>query len=240
MAQWWLILLGLWTVLPSLAGGKLLNVCMNSKHHKQEPGPEDKLYFECMPWKDNACCTRDTSWEAHLDEPLLFNFSMTHCGLLTPLCHKHFIQAICFYECSPNLGPWIQPVVPNRQEEQRLWDVPLCLEDCEEWWKDCRTSHTCKADWLHGWVWDQVKSLLSIGLQFTALHLLHLILQQLWLQIMALRLREHHLVANRLEQAETELSLLLPGPTRARIPIPAPYCLSWLLRHGRNQLSPLH
>lgn len=41
------------------------------------------------------------------------------------------------------------------QEEQRLWDVPLCLEDCEEWWKDCRTSHTCKADWLHGWVWDQ-------------------------------------------------------------------------------------
>ncbi|EDL78457.1 rCG31683, isoform CRA_a [Rattus norvegicus] len=158
MAQWWLILLGLWTVLPSLAGGKLLNVCMNSKHHKQEPGPEDKLYFECMPWKDNACCTRDTSWEAHLDEPLLFNFSMTHCGLLTPLCHKHFIQAICFYECSPNLGPWIQPVVPNRQEEQRLWDVPLCLEDCEEWWKDCRTSHTCKADWLHGWVWDQGKN----------------------------------------------------------------------------------
>lgn len=81
---------------------------------------------------------------------------------------------------------------------------------------------------------NKVESLLSIGLQFTALHLLHLILQQLWLQIMALRLREHHLVANRLEQAETELSLLLPGPTRARIPIPAPYCLSWLLRHRKK------
>lgn len=25
---------------------KLRNVCMNSKRHKQEPGPEDKLYGE--------------------------------------------------------------------------------------------------------------------------------------------------------------------------------------------------
>lgn len=78
---------------------------------------------QCMPWKDNACCTRTTSWEAHLDEPLLFNFSMTHCGLLTPLCHKHFIQAICFYECSPNLGPWIQPV--RRQEADPCNTLPL-------------------------------------------------------------------------------------------------------------------
>lgn len=46
MAQWWQILLGLWTVLPTLAGDKLLNVCMNSKRHKQEPGPEDSLYME--------------------------------------------------------------------------------------------------------------------------------------------------------------------------------------------------
>jgi hypothetical protein len=46
MAQWWQILLGLWAVLPTLAGDKLLSVCMNSKRHKQEPGPEDELYQE--------------------------------------------------------------------------------------------------------------------------------------------------------------------------------------------------
>ncbi|XP_005084100.1 sperm-egg fusion protein Juno [Mesocricetus auratus] len=149
MAQWWQILLGLWTVVPTVAGDKAVNVCMKAKHHKQEPGPEDKLFLECSPWKDNACCTFSTSWEAHLDELSSFNFSMMHCGLLTPGCHKHFIQAVCLHECSPNLGPWIQLVVPNRQEE-RVWRVPLCWEDCEEWWEDCSSSYTCKSDWLSG------------------------------------------------------------------------------------------
>ncbi|XP_075824116.1 sperm-egg fusion protein Juno isoform X1 [Microtus pennsylvanicus] len=167
MAQWWQILLGLWAVMPTSSGDKPVNICMNAKHHKQEPGPEDKLYLECAPWKDNACCTLTTSWEAHLDESLLFNFSMMHCGLLTPMCHKHFIQAICFHECSPNLGPWIQlispalssctQVAPNRPEE-RVWGVPLCREDCEEWWKDCSSSYTCKSNWRSGWDWSQGKN----------------------------------------------------------------------------------
>ncbi|MEJ1272755.1 IZUMO1 receptor JUNO [Cricetulus griseus] len=132
--------------MSTVTGDKPVNICMNAKHHKREPGPEDKLFLECVPWKDNACCTFTTSWEAHLDELLFFNFSMLHCGLLTPVCHKHFIQAVCLHECSPNLGPWIQLVVPNRQEEQ-VQGVPLCLEDCEEWWEDCRSSYTCKSNW---------------------------------------------------------------------------------------------
>lgn len=78
-----------------------------------------------MPWRASACCTLATSWEAHLEESSFFNFSMTHCGLLTPACHKHFIQAICFHECSPNLGPWIQPV--RRQEADPFNALPLIL-----------------------------------------------------------------------------------------------------------------
>lgn len=46
MAQWWQILLELWMVMPTLSGDKPVNICMNAKHHKQEPGPEDKLYLE--------------------------------------------------------------------------------------------------------------------------------------------------------------------------------------------------
>ena len=65
---------------------------------------------QCIPWKDNACCTASTSWEAHLDVSLLYNFSLVHCGLMMPDCQRHFLQAICFYQCSPNLGPWIQQV----------------------------------------------------------------------------------------------------------------------------------
>lgn len=47
MDRSWLLLLGLWTVAPpTWAGDELLNVCMNTKHHKREPGPEDQLYKE--------------------------------------------------------------------------------------------------------------------------------------------------------------------------------------------------
>ncbi|XP_006834000.1 PREDICTED: probable folate receptor delta [Chrysochloris asiatica] len=162
MPWWWRLLLGLWTVMPIWSGDKLLNVCMNTKHHKREPGPEDKLYEECIPWKDNACCTAHTSWEAHLEASPLHNFSLTHCGLLTPSCQKHFIQTLCFYECSPNLGPWIRQVDPRGQGEC-IVNVPLCWEDCERWWTDCRTSYTCKSNWKGGWVWSQGKNRCPAG-----------------------------------------------------------------------------
>ncbi|XP_040486622.1 sperm-egg fusion protein Juno [Ursus maritimus] len=162
MKRWWQLLLGLWTVMPPIwAGDELLNVCMNTKHHKREPGPEDKLYEECIPWQDNACCTAGTSWEAHLDASLLYTFSLLHCGVMMPGCEKHFLQAICFYECSPNLGPWIQKVrrlgrggrrrVDSSGPGERILDVPLCQEDCEQWWEDCRTSYTCKSNWHGDW-----------------------------------------------------------------------------------------
>ncbi|XP_077915305.1 sperm-egg fusion protein Juno [Halichoerus grypus] len=162
MERWWQLLLGLWTVTPpTWAGDELLNVCMNTKHHKREPGPEDKLYEECLPWQDNACCTAGTSWEAHLDVSLLYNFSLLHCGVMMPGCEKHFLQAVCFYECSPNLGPWIRKVrrlgwgggrhMDSGGPGERILDAPLCQEDCEQWWEDCRTSYTCKSNWHGSW-----------------------------------------------------------------------------------------
>ncbi|XP_032215828.1 sperm-egg fusion protein Juno [Mustela erminea] len=154
----WLLLLGLWTVAPpTWAGDELLNVCMNTKHHKREPGPEDQLYKECNPWRGNACCRADTSLNTHLDLPLLYNFSLHHCGVMLPDCEKHFLQAICLYQCSPNLGPWIQKLDSGGPGE-RILEVPLCREDYEQWWEDCRTSYTCKADW-HGWDRTEGKNL---------------------------------------------------------------------------------
>lgn len=44
-------MLGLWIVMPIWAGDKRLNVCMKTKHHKLEPGPEDRLYDE-VQWPD--------------------------------------------------------------------------------------------------------------------------------------------------------------------------------------------
>lgn len=131
---------------------ELLNVCMDAKHHKTKPGPEDKLHDQCSPWKRKACCSVNTSQELHKDNSRLYNFNWDHCGKMTSACKRHFIQDSCLYECSPNLGPWIQQVDQSWRRE-RFLDMPLCKEDCQEWWEDCRTSFTCKRDWHKGWDW---------------------------------------------------------------------------------------
>ncbi|XP_003815729.2 folate receptor alpha [Gorilla gorilla gorilla] len=131
---------------------ELLNVCMNAKHHKEKPGPEDKLHEQCRPWRKNACCSTNTSQEAHKDVSYLYRFNWNHCGEMAPACKRHFIQDTCLYECSPNLGPWIQQVDQSWRKE-RVLNVPLCKEDCEQWWEDCRTSYTCKSNWHKGWNW---------------------------------------------------------------------------------------
>ncbi|XP_021507703.1 folate receptor alpha isoform X2 [Meriones unguiculatus] len=130
----------------------LLNICMDAKHHKEKPGPEDSLHDQCSPWRKSACCSTNTSQEAHQDVSYLYRFNWSHCGLMTPQCKRHFIQDTCLYECSPNLGPWIQQVDQSWRRE-RVLDVPLCREDCQQWWEDCRTSFTCKSNWHKGWDW---------------------------------------------------------------------------------------
>uniref|UniRef100_A0A8D2D0T8 Folate receptor alpha n=1 Tax=Sciurus vulgaris TaxID=55149 RepID=A0A8D2D0T8_SCIVU len=131
---------------------ELLNVCMDAKHHKEKPSPEDKLHEQCSPWKKNSCCYSNTSQEAHKDISYLYGFNWNHCGEMAPACKRHFIQDTCLYECSPNLGPWIQQVNQNWRKE-RILDVPLCKEDCQRWWEDCQTSFTCKSNWHKGWNW---------------------------------------------------------------------------------------
>uniref|UniRef100_A0A8I3WHS3 Folate receptor gamma n=1 Tax=Callithrix jacchus TaxID=9483 RepID=A0A8I3WHS3_CALJA len=125
----------------------LLNVCMDAKHHKAHPGPEDNLYGQCSPWRKNACCTANTS---QYNTSRLYNFNWEHCGRMEPACKHHFIRDTCLYESSPNLGP--DPVNQSWRKE-RILNVPLCKEDCERWWEDCRTSYTCKSNWQKGWNW---------------------------------------------------------------------------------------
>uniref|UniRef100_A0A2I2Z774 Folate receptor-like domain-containing protein n=1 Tax=Gorilla gorilla gorilla TaxID=9595 RepID=A0A2I2Z774_GORGO len=126
----------------------LLNVCMNTKHHKTQPSPEDELCGQ----KKNACCMTNTSQELHKDTSRLYNFNWDHCGKTEPACKRHFIQDTCLYECSPNLRPWIWQINQSWRKE-RILNVPLCKEDCERWWEDCRTSYTCKSNWHKGWNW---------------------------------------------------------------------------------------
>ncbi|KAM8821445.1 folate receptor gamma-like [Eudromia elegans] len=130
----------------------LLNVCMDAKHHKRQPGAEGLLYGQCSPWKDNACCTANTSAEAHREQSYLYSFNWNHCGLMPARCKRHFVQDTCLYECSPNLGPWIRKAESSWRRE-RVLHVPLCREDCEQWWEDCKDAVTCKENWHQGWNW---------------------------------------------------------------------------------------
>uniref|UniRef100_A0A2I2YAE8 Folate receptor beta n=1 Tax=Gorilla gorilla gorilla TaxID=9595 RepID=A0A2I2YAE8_GORGO len=90
MAWKWmpLLLLLLWVATMCSAQDRtdLLNVCMDAKHHKTKPGPEDKLHDQCSPWKKNACCTASTSQELHKDTSRLYNFNWDHCGKMEPAC----------------------------------------------------------------------------------------------------------------------------------------------------------
>ncbi|XP_077722961.1 folate receptor gamma-like isoform X1 [Canis aureus] len=125
-------------------------------NHKGQASPTTTLLIDrlrpCTPWRKKACCTVSTSQELHKDTSRLYNFTWDHCGKMEPACKRHFIQDNCLYECSPNLGPWIQEVNQSWRKE-RILHVPLCREDCEQWWQDCRTSYTCKSNWHRGWNW---------------------------------------------------------------------------------------
>ncbi|TFK01852.1 prostaglandin G/H synthase 2 [Platysternon megacephalum] len=107
---------------------------------------------KCAPWKDNACCTAETSTGAHQDQSYLYNFNWNHCGVMPEKCKQHFIQDTCLYECSPNLGPWIDQA-DNSWRRERILNVPLCKEDCELWWEACKDAVTCRENWHKGWNW---------------------------------------------------------------------------------------
>uniref|UniRef100_UPI00398F5A74 folate receptor isoform X2 n=1 Tax=Pristiophorus japonicus TaxID=55135 RepID=UPI00398F5A74 len=151
MKMFRLLVLGL--TLTVTAANDILNICMDGKHHKTQPGYEGKLYRQCEPWRENACCKANTSEEAHKDVSNLYNFNWNHCGIMTGQCKRHFIQDTCLYECSPNLGPWIEKVDQSWRKE-RIIKVPLCKTDCEEWWDDCQKDYTCKDNWHKGWDWS--------------------------------------------------------------------------------------
>ncbi|XP_062822897.1 folate receptor alpha-like [Anolis carolinensis] len=150
-------------ILAALAAKEsVLNMCMNGKHQKTKPGPEDELHQQCSPWKELACCTANTSQAAHQDVSYLYNFNWNHCGIMTAKCKAHFIQDTCLYECSPNLGPWVVQADQSWRRE-RILHVPLCKEDCEQWWEDCKDDYTCKENWHKGWDWSTKVNQCPVG-----------------------------------------------------------------------------
>ncbi|CAK8680416.1 unnamed protein product [Clavelina lepadiformis] len=136
-----------------LADEEVLNMCLDAKYHKSEPGPENGLFAECSPWKDRSCCTNETAYWSHQSGPgALYDFNYNHCGTLSEKCRRHFNHNNCFYECSPNVGAWIVEE-PISHRNERFKNVPICESSCTAWYDDCQNDLTCKDNWAVGWDW---------------------------------------------------------------------------------------
>lgn len=130
----------------------LLNTCIDSKTHKLKPGPEDALFKQCSPWKNRSCCTPNNTVTMHDKNVHWLNFNWDHSGNLSDECRRHFVQDLCFYECSPNTGPWLKAVKMKIRNE-KYFDVPLCKSQCDAWWDACRYDLTCLPNWSKGFNW---------------------------------------------------------------------------------------
>ncbi|XP_041476758.1 folate receptor gamma-like [Lytechinus variegatus] len=127
--------------------------CLNGKYHKDKPGPESDLFSQCTPWRNRSCCTEEISEDLHV-QTKWYNFTWNHCN--TPLsssCEQWMRQDLCFYECSPNVGPWLVPHYISIRNELFL-HVPLCDTDCSVWFEACRNDYTCLDNWSKGWDWS--------------------------------------------------------------------------------------
>ncbi|KAK8746277.1 hypothetical protein OTU49_017340 [Cherax quadricarinatus] len=129
---------------------KLLNWCLDAKLHKTAPGPENSLHKQCSPWKDRSCCTEETAHKVHNDN--IYNFNYNHCRNMSKKCNEHFLQDHCFYECSPNVGPWVVSETRTWRKE-RFYKVPLCASDCDAWFNDCAEDFTCTDNWSRNFDW---------------------------------------------------------------------------------------
>ncbi|XP_052793667.1 folate receptor gamma-like isoform X3 [Mya arenaria] len=130
-----------------------MNICMDGVSHKGSPGPEDKLFDKCTPWKDRSCCTSEITSNIHMNTSW-YNLDWSHCPQqLSPQCRARFTQDLCFYECSPNVGPWLVKVDGMKIRNERFVDVPLCHSECDAWWEDCRDDFTCVENWSRHFNW---------------------------------------------------------------------------------------
>ena len=162
--MWLLILLTIaLTVLTSSAVDKFMNKCLDSKNHKSVPGPEGKEFVgHCRPWSNHSCCTGTTAQKIETDGILsLYNMLLDQCPsikVMSNKCKRHFKMDTCFYECSPNLAPWIvDDKVSKKTRTERIMHIPLCASDCDQWFEDCKFDYTCSDNWgiISTWNWKK-------------------------------------------------------------------------------------
>lgn len=159
-----IVIIGLLCALyAAKSANEYLDVCIDSKNHKSTPGHEGKDFVgSCKPWSNHSCCTTNTSAKIEADGILsLYNMLLDQCPSIKSMsakCSQHFKRDTCFYECSPNLGPWVvKDDVSKVTRKERAMHIPLCADDCDQWFHDCKDDYTCSDNWgdSSNWNWKK-------------------------------------------------------------------------------------
>ena len=135
---------------------RYLDRCLRSKYHKEKPGKEGS-YFHCSPWENHACCTANTTRNIQVDGTVsMYNMKWDQCNqTMSPKCRRFFEMDTCFYECSPNLAPWIVvDKYSKKTRRERVVQIPLCASACDEWFDACKDDLTCSNNWGNYSTWN--------------------------------------------------------------------------------------
>lgn len=149
--------------------------CHLQYFHKEKPSPEPETFTECHPWKDYACCHRDTVSSAQkLKESYGAEWHWDRCGPLSPECERFMVQEACFYECEPSAGlfrkfntqqydarcdPSHDTYDQNWQEANcngdahnawQMHNMPIKASYCDAWYTACKNDYFCGS----GSFWD--------------------------------------------------------------------------------------
>lgn len=121
--------------------------CIDGPFHKSYSSPEDSGYVECLPWKENTCCTANFTRVLKTSQAKkLYNFDWHHCGHtknLSKACERYIKEEECFYSCEPSLIKFLSV-------EGNVESVPVCAEYCNSWFDACKDDLTCAKDWATG------------------------------------------------------------------------------------------
>ena len=85
--------------------------CARNGVRKTAPSGNVETFEFCQPWQGQSCCTADIAKSIGLHGQLKVDgTSWELCGTLSERCKSFLKKETCFYECEPNLVPWINKV----------------------------------------------------------------------------------------------------------------------------------
>jgi len=122
--------------------------CHLNYFHKDVPSPEGDDMGDCHPWKNNACCDKDTVGSVDImNENYGEGYEWNRCGPMSQACERFFVMESCFYECEPAAGLYrkyndTQTDHPDFNEWQ-MHKMPIKKSFCNAWYDACYNDFFC-------------------------------------------------------------------------------------------------